>query len=351
MTQKIKKIGIAIISTLLFCFVACKKEPKNAEIIAPNLPAQPYQYSNLDNNKATLGRVLFYDKHLSANNSVSCGTCHIQSLAFADGKQFSAGVAGKLTNRNTPGISSKSELNGLFWDARAKNFKDLALKPVVNHEEMGVIDLKSLPTEIATLPYYLPLFKNAYMSEEITIEKIEECIAEFLKALKRPNESKFELGNNNNKFSNFNQLELIGKEIYENKGNCVSCHNLSNSFSWVQTENIGLEMDYKDNGIQNGIFRVPNLYNIEFTAPYMHDGRFNSLEEVVEHYNSGIKNHPFLSLGLRQEQFNTKGDFIGTIPLKLNLTELEKKGLVAFLKTLSDPKFTTDIRYSNPFMK
>jgi cytochrome c peroxidase len=351
---------IICLSAGAFAFItSCKKTQMTDSVVRePVLPEQPYSYGSAHDDKmVALGRVLFYEVQLSANNTVSCGTCHVQSLAFSDGKKFSTGLADKLTARNTPAITSESERTGLFWDSRAASFEDLVLMPVTNHTEMGIIDPNTLPKKLQKLGYYYKLFNEAYGTSEITRENIQRSMAAFLSALNRPHTTKYELGGvgqiQNN---NLNAIENIGLNVYMKKGKCNSCHGLS-SFQWRDAANIGLEMEYTDKGMgesnssQEGIFRIPGLYNIELTAPYMHDGRFKTLEEVVEHYNSGVKPHKNLDWRLKNRKETNGNVEILDEPQSLQLTDLEKKGLVAFLKTLTDWEYVTDRRFNNPFLK
>lgn len=392
------KILLFVTLTLFIIYSGCRKDElaqgttKYSD--TPVLPEQPYQYpsqfsndpSQFSNgglndpaadNQATLGRVLFYDKKMSLNNSVSCGNCHQQSKGFCDGKQFSTGLQDQKTRRNAPGIVVHD--GGLFWDGRAHNFHDLALMPLVNHVEMMNYDISKLEKKVAGISYYPELFTKAYGSDEISIEKIQSAIAAFL--------SKFLF--TNNRFnqgggwgSNSNLLttqEKAGMDLFFGKATCGNCHNGRTLDGWVGAQEcIGLDETYADNGIgeltrnvsDNAKFRVPTLLNIEYTAPYMHDGRFKTLEEVVEHYNSGVKNHPNLSWALRDNsQFGTMttgqlflqldvnhdgqisdSEVPSTPAVKLGLNDSEKRALVAFLKTLSDPSILTDIRYSDPFV-
>jgi cytochrome c peroxidase len=341
-------------------FTSCRKtRDYNSTAREPSLPSNSYQYnSGFPNEMVTLGRVLFYEVQLSANNTVSCGTCHIQSLGFSDGKKFSTGLADRLTSRNTPGITSESVNRGLFWDSRASSFQELALMPVTNHTEMGVLDAAKLPQKLQNLSYYNELFSKAFGSSEISLERVRQSMGAFLSSLNRPFASKFERSNHSGE--GLTVIEQIGSEVFNGKGQCNSCHTLSN-FGWRDAANIGLELDYTDKGMglrqdfgspetMEGVFRIPNLFNIELTAPYMHDGRFTTLEQVVEHYNSGIKPHRNLDWRLRATE-ELKGQQITTgKPLVLNLTAVEKKGLVAFLKTLTDWEYVNDPRFNNPFI-
>lgn len=310
---------------------------------------------------ATLGRVLFYDKKLSLNNTVSCASCHHQDKAFADGQQFSKGFEGRVTERNSMAIINPISQNNLFWDSRSKNIHELSLQPVQNHIEMGMENLDRLVAKLETTDYYKPLFAKAYGSTEITSEKISKALSQFVGSI-TTSRSRFDEGMKaGNNFSNFTELEKLGHQLFNSeKALCSSCHggtNMSaldgpndpyggggggNSFGidLQGATNIGLDMVYKDNGLGNGNFRIPSLRNIELTGPYMHDGRFNTLEEVIDHYSEGIQPHKNLDVKFTDGFGNVKG---------LNLSSIEKKALVAFLKTLTDKELTVNPKWSNPF--
>jgi cytochrome c peroxidase len=307
---------------------------------------------------ATLGRVLFYDKKLSLNNTVSCASCHHQDKAFADGLQFSTGFEGRITTRNSMAIINPIVQNNLFWDSRSKTIHDLSLQPVQNHIEMGMEDLDRLVNKLENTEYYKPLFKKAFDEENISPENISKALSQFVASI-TTSRSRFDAGAQNN-FSQFSELEKMGMQLFNSeKAKCSSCHGGGNmsaldgpndpyggggSFSSAQdlrgATNIGLDLVYKDNGLGNGRFKIPSLRNIELTGPYMHDGRFSSLEQVVDHYSNGIKPHQHLDIKFTDGKGNVK---------PLNLSSLQKKAIVAFLKTLTDPEMTTDPKWSNPF--
>lgn len=374
-----KTIAISIIVLPVLVYIGCNKldispqlETYSMEPILSQTVAD-YDLSHNDD-LATLGRVLFYDKKLSLNNSVSCGSCHQQSRAFCDNKQFSIGLQDIATRRNTPTIV----LHGgdLFWDGRANNFHDLALMPLVNHIEMKNYDILKLENKLKAISYYPDLFAKAYGTNEITIDKIQSGIAEFL--------ANFNFTKNKYEATLMGQASLtseeqLGRDLFFNKAKCSNCHGGQGFSGWKGgNECIGLDENYADNGFgeltqkteDNGKFRIPSLLNIAFTAPYMHDGRFKTLEEVIEHYNSGVKQHPNLSWSLTdftsfenmsdaqillKLDKNNDGDISENEiprfgPAKLNLTEQEKRSLIAFLNTLSDPSLFTDLRFSDPFV-
>lgn len=312
-----------------------------------------FEMSNITDAGATLGRVLFYDPQLSLNNAVACGSCHRQKAAFADGQTASEGFGGKFTPRNSMAIVNVALNNNLFWDSRIASLRQMVTQPVQNHLEMGMESMDVLASKLSKVDYYPDLFLAAFGSREITEDRIANALTQFLSAMVTAN-SRFDRAQQND-FATFNELERMGKDLFfGTRANCSSCHSGANfsapdspvgeygSPTAKGTANIGLDLVYADNGKGEGQFKIPSLRNIALTAPYMHDGRFNTLEEVVEHYNSGIQAHR-----------NLDEKFIGSDgnPLRLGLNEMEKQALVAFLKTLTDEDFIRDQRFSDPFSR
>lgn len=282
--------------------------------------------------KAALGRILFYDNRLSQNESISCASCHHQSLAFSDNTKFSAGLQGTMTPRNSMSLVNTSTHNVHFWEGKHGYFNSI-LNPVTNHIELGMRSNQELVNRLKENDRYVTHFYNVY-GEEISETNIAESLATFVGSILSYN-SKFDEGLKNN-FANFTALELLGKDLFEGKGLCDNCHSGKNHTStWRSGANIGLDMIYEDQGAGGGSFKIPTLRNIELTAPYMHDGRFETLEEVVDHYSHGIQDHPNL-------------DWVLSAPGK-NFTQLEKDALVAYMKTLTDYSIVTDQKFSNPF--
>jgi len=365
-----------------------------------NLPTTAFNYSNLnfpssfnnfvmdvlDNTPsdnpttdagATLGRVLFYDKNMSVNNTIACASCHIQSDGFSDNRTFSEGFEGGLTGRNSMGLAnSRFYESGLFfWDHRAVTLEDQVLMPIQDVVEMGMT-LDDLVAKLSTLDYYPDLFTDAFGSTEITSDKISKALAQFVRSMvsfeTKYDEGLAQAGSMFANFQNFTDAENLGKSIFngsfqlEPGGNCAVCHmnndgdpinpnsNLRNQALFMMVSsprNNGVDPDgnVDDIGIGGannatmaiGAFKAPSLRNIELTAPYMHDGRFETLEDVVEHYSTGVLAHPQLS---SPALVNADGT-----PVHLNLSQTEKDALVTFLKTLTDDNFISDEKYANPF--
>jgi cytochrome c peroxidase len=297
---------------------------------------------------ATLGRVLFYDPRLSLTNTVSCASCHRQEKAFADRDASSMGFGGKMTPRNAMGISNLRFQPAFFWDLRTRSLEEQVLEPVENHLEMGMETADVLEYKLAKLDYYPPLFKAAFGSSEVTAERISKAMAQFLRSMVA-HSSRFDEGQENN-YKGFNARETMGMNLFFGKAQCSNCHQppLFTQNWGDPIANIGLEEDYEDEGIGEGHFRIPSLRNVALTGPYMHDGRFSTLREVIEHYNSGVKAHPQLDWRLK-DAFWDRGFLVDNGPRQLELTEEEKDALEAFLHTLTDRHLTRHPMYSSPF--
>jgi len=302
---------------------------------------------------ATLGRVLFYDRRLSTNQTISCSSCHQREHGFADSRRFSVGFNGGLTGRNSMGLSNARwyQRRHFFWDERANTLEDQVLMPIQNSVEMGMT-LEALTNRLASEPYYTNLFAVTFGTPAVTSDRISRSLAQFVRSIISTG-SKYDTGTSN-AFRNFTAEENLGRQIFLGQvGNatCAACHGTDNFVPGPAINNNGLEFPFVDRGLggitglatDNGKFKVPSLRNIELTAPYMHDGRFATLEEVVEFYNSGVVDNPNLSPPLR----NPPGQPPGA--RRLNLTVAQKAALVAFLKTLTDTSVTTDEKFSDPF--
>lgn len=341
-----------------------------------NLPATPFNYANVqlpgyflnndlqreDNtpnnnpitdNGATLGRVLFYDKKLSANNTVSCASCHQQENGFSDSAVLSVGFEGGLTGRNSMGLANaRYYQNGrFFWDERANTLEDQVLMPIQDHIEMGMT-LTELETKLAAESYYDVLFTAAFGDSDVTSNRISLALSQFIRSMVSY-QSKYDAGlaqtnNPQANFPNFTQSENLGKNLFfSNRTRCSDCHD-TNAFVGDQARNNGLDAVFTDLGVggvtgnnnDTGEFKVPSLRNIELTGPYMHDGRFATLGEVIDHYDDGVQNSQFLDNRLRQ----------GNGVRRLNLNAQERQALIDFLIALTDPSFITDEKFSDPFI-
>jgi len=341
------------------------------------LPGSPFNYANillpdffLDNdvrnedntpnnneitdNGATLGRVLFYDTNLSRNNTISCASCHIQEHGFSDPTALSTGFDGELTSRNSMGLANARfyENGRFFWDERAVSLEEQTLVPIKDLVEMG-LTLPELEAKLSVVDYYEALFTNAFGDDNVTSERIALALSQFIRSMVSY-ESKFDEGlaqvnDIDDNFPNFTDSENRGKQLFmSNQTRCFDCH-ATNVFVGDAARNNGLDATITDPGVGGitgnnndlGEFKVPSLRNIALTGPYMHDGRFETLEEVIEHYNSGVQNNPNLDNRLTQ----------GNNVRRLNLSDNDKQALVDFLHTLTDTEFITDEKYADPFIE
>ncbi len=315
--------------------------------------------NRITNDGATLGRVLFYDKKMSANNSIACASCHLQEKGFTDPDQFSTGFEGGLTGRNSMGLSNARyyENGAFFWDERAATLEDQVLMPIQDHVEMGMT-LEELVPKLQAEDYYHILFERAFGDSIVTSERISLALSQFVRSIVSY-QSKYDRGlemargNAQNGLPNFSALENLGMQLF-NGPNCGVCHTTPLQIG-IGAQNNGLDAQTTDEGLgavtgdprDDGKFKSPSLRNIGVTGPYMHDGRFATLAEVVEHYNSGVQAHPNLDPRLRA---GGPGGPMNNQPRRLNLTEEEKQALVAFLETLTDEVLLTDEKFSDPFI-
>lgn len=303
---------------------------------------------------AALGRALFYDRRLSVNNAVACASCHRQEFGFSDPNRRSFGFAGGLTGRHSMSLANARYYarGRFFWDERAASLEEQVLGPIQDGTEMGMT-LSALVTKLAASEFYPPLFQAAFGTPEITSQRISLALAQFVRSLVSTG-SKLDSA-----FTTAGTLNLAALTAQEQQGlrlfggigggpggpggrtvGCIRCH----ATSAVVSDNIhnnGLDANTAaDQGAGGGRFKAPSLRNIAVTAPYMHDGRFATLEEVVEFYNSGVQAHPNLDNRLETNAGQ---------PVRLNLSQAEKDALIAFMRTLTDPAFLSDPRFANPF--
>ncbi len=331
----------------------------------------PHQDNTPENNPvtdagATLGRVLFYDKNLSANNTISCASCHQQEKGFSDPARFSVGLNGETTKRNSMTLINSRwyQKKGFFWDERAATLEDQVLMPIQDHVEMG-LELSELVNKLEELTYYSTLFNKAFGSPEITTDRIALSLAQFTRSIVSL-DSKFNQAVRADgldevpetemvALSTLTEQENVGLDIFFNYATCGYCH-MGPAHVADSMKNNGLQLNYADKGKaewtgnpnDNGLFKPPSLANIAQTAPYMHDGRFETLMDVVNHYNSNIQAHSNLNFRLTTED---RDGTVGGTPLVLELDQEQKEALVAFLKTFTDEKLSQEEKYSNPFIE
>lgn len=292
-----------------------------------------------------LGRMLFYDVRLSGNNQVSCASCHRQSLAFSDGTPLTrAGVSGTPLLRHSPALINMAwATNGLFWDGGSTNLESQAFGPLTAHDEMAQ-NLEELMAELNAVPEYVNRFRMVF-NDEIKSQYVAKALAQFQRTLISAN-SRYDQYKTQ-KGGTLSSLELKGMSLVAQK--CQGCHS-GELFTDNGYHNNGIDAEFTDrehDGLYLGRYRVtyipsdlgnyktPTLRNSALTAPYMHDGRFATLEDVIDHYSDGIR------------YSNTLDPLLPAGGMKLSGTE--KEAIVAFLKTLTDLDFSTNPNFSSPF--
>ena len=302
----------------------------------------------------SLGRMLFYEKALSKNASMSCADCHVQKDGFSDNRKFSIGVENLPGNRQAMALFNLAwHRNGMFWDGRSPQIRDQALRPIQDPLEMNET-LENAVSKLNAKKEYRDAFIRAFGDDSITSERIGLAIEQF----------EITMISNDSKFDRFQRGEVQLTESEERGrvlffrevdpffgikgGECFHCHG---GFNFTNDEymNNGLDDDagFTDEGrfavtsdpADMAKFKVPSLRNIALTAPYMHDGRFETLEEVLDHYNTGVKQSATLDPLM----------FHNLEPGGLQLDEQDKADIIAFLHTLTDMNFTTREAFSNPF--
>jgi cytochrome c peroxidase len=327
-------------------------EPYNLEI--GSFPKPDIALDNLLTREGVkLGRMLFYEKMLSRNNTQACASCHNQSTAFSDTNKFSIGVNNLPGGRHAMSVFNMAwHSNEFFWDGRSHLLRDQALKPIQDHLEMDET-LLNIVSKLKASSIYTAQFKKAFGTESIDTFLISKALEQFMNSIV----------SNNSKYDKYLEgtttlttQEERGRFLFFTEYNpsfpnasgadCQHCHGGSN-FENDKYMNNGIDNDASitdigrqkvtNNPNHKGAFKVTTLRNVELTFPYMHDGRFKTLEEVVDHYNL-VKNSTTLDPSFQQQ-----------LPNGLQLSASDKQALVAYLKTLTDTKLTTDTRYSSPF--
>ena len=277
--------------------------------------------------KIELGRFLFFDKRMSENNTVSCSTCHIPALAFTDGQPVSVGIHRQQGGRSAPTAINRVFSNGQFWDGRASTLEAQSVAPLTNPIEHGFKNSDAVVARIKKIEGYKKLFNEAFGTHSVTIERVGKALATFQRTLISGN-SPFDKFSWNGDEKAISESAKRGKKLFFDKAQCSLCH-FGTNFSDEAFHNIGIgwggeELDVGRFNVTKdtkdiGAFKTPTLREISRTAPYMHDGRFATLEEVVEHYNQGGVKNPFLDKQI----------------IPLNLTDSEKADIVEMLRSLN----------------
>lgn len=307
-----------------------------------NFPKPVYDFKKnpITRDGFLLGKALFYDPTLSADKSVACGNCHQASAAFANlGSAVSRGINNCKGTRNAPPLFNLAWQKQFMWDGRINIVHDVPVNAITNPCEMG----NTLDNAVATLktnPEYPLRFKDAFGSDKITGDLVLKALAQFMVMMVSAN-SKYDKYIRHEAGGTFSKNEQAGYALFKQK--CGACH----------TEPLFTDLSYRNNGLEEtsidigrdslthqpadrGKFRVPSLRNIEITGPYMHDGRFYVLKDVLQHYNSGMKNHANLDKVFKQ---NGKPG--------IAMSPEEQTQIIAFLKALTDVDFINDRRFNN----
>ena len=280
--------------------------------------------------KIELGKMLYFEKRISGDGKVSCATCHMPRRGYSNARQYGTGFDGRLTLRNVPTVINAAYNESQFWDGRAASLEEQAKGPILHPGEMASTEEKIIRT-LGAIPEYRARFKEAFGSPDVSLERVVQAIATFERTLLSGN-SPFDRWKYGGDESALSPKAIRGFEVFMKKGNCVKCH-LVDEFSAPFTDdkfhNLGVGMDKKPLQLgreaitrkikDRGKFKTPTLRHITQTAPYMHDGRFATLEEVVDFYVEGGHPNPNLDPDMK--------------PLKL--TKAEKEELIAFMGALT----------------
>lgn len=354
-----KKSSIYFTLTLLMILLSCGKgEPfvvndslHPIELKVPSNFPEPFLDSSnpLTTEGIALGRLLFYDVRLSGNNSISCASCHRPELAFTDAvPQTNIGFTGIPLPRNASALINLAWANnGLQWDGIATNLQAQALMPLTDLHEMNE-KLPDLEAELKRIPDYVTKFRKVF-NDDIKAELIAKALAQFQKTL-ISGDSKYDQYVRKENNVNLTAIELQGLNLVKQK--CSNCH-ASELFTDNEFHNNGLDATFTDQSLGGvftgryratknvndlGKFKTPTLRNAILTEPYMHDGRFITLAQVLDHYANGVKLSASLDLSLVQPNGRTG----------ISLTTDEKTAIIAFLTTLTDYKFASNKEFSNP---
>ncbi len=330
-------------------------EPTPYKLEVGNLPEPVLPQDNkLTEEGVQLGRMLFYEKAMSKDATISCADCHQQKDMFSDIRPFSEGVGGKFGHRQAMAAFNLAwHPRGFFWDGRAATLREQALKPIQDSLEMNET-LDNVIIKLSAMQVYKDQFTKAFGTPDITAERIGLAIEQFELTIVSSH-SKYDLYQQGQ--ATLTEAEERGRQLFFANadpvagipgGECVHCHAGPN-FATDFFVNNGLDRDedFTDLGRYNvtglpsdmAVFKVPSLRNIALTAPYMHDGRFNTLEEVIDHYNTGVKHSSTVHHSM--EHNLSHGGLL--------LSAQDKADLVAFLHTLKDETLLTDERYASPF--
>ncbi len=288
-----------------------------------------------------LGRELFFETDISTDRTMSCATCHDPALGFSDGHPITIGVGGKTLKRNSPGLLNRFRGKTFMWDGRFDSLKEQALTPLENPDELA-IGIPEALKRVKSNSKYKELFAKSWPGEAIDREKMASALATFVKQIRIPESpvDQFRAGNRRG----LNKVETHGLWLFESKASCWKCHS-GPDFTDEKLHNTGIgavngkpregQFAITGNEEHTGRFNMPTLRGLTFTGPFMHDGRFKTLKEVVDFYNKG----------------GEKNSHLDKLMKPLNLKENEVEALVAFLKSLSRPAEESPMKHVVPVQK
>ncbi len=335
-------IGMLLASLIFFSITGCKRSVSAKPIgqtvtITPplGLPAVSIPAANPPTSQTiALGRLLFYDKRLSKDDSISCASCHMPTEGFADGMKVSRGVGGMSGVRNAPSIINAAYLPLQFWDGRAPSLEEQAASPIANPVEMNQPHEVSVG-KLAKDPHYAALFDQAFGAGGVTFERIENAIASFERTALSGNSAfdRYKYGGDKTALT---ASQVRGLEIFldPKRGNCAACHLVNDKYALFtdgKAHNIGVGAEdgsaFSDVGrfeqtkadADRGAFVTPMLRDVARTAPYMHDGSIKTLKGVVDFYAGGGNSNPYLDKQIK----------------KIDLSAQDRQDLVAFLESLN----------------
>lgn len=337
---------LAFIALPVLLLSSCNPEEDDEPVNSPSLefyvpegfPQPVYSFSNnpITKDGFELGRKLFYDPILSRDSTISCGSCHQQFAAFAHSDhRLSHGIDDQLGKRNAPGLFNMAWFPSFMWDGGVNHIEVQPLAPIANPVEMDE-DIANITGKLQRIEAYRNLFKRAFGSDSITLQNTLLAMTQFMGRMISDKSAydRYRLGN-----GQLNASEMRGLALF--RTNCSGCH----------TEPLMTDMQFRNNGLDSvflkdagraiitqlpqdsGKFKVPSLRNVALTYPYMHDGRFQTLEKVLDHYSSGVRTSSTLDPLLQQP---------------INLSQQDKNDIIAFLNTLTDHAFISDSRFSEP---
>lgn len=332
------------IISIFFVFTSCISDKEEGKLNRLSLPSHfPKPVYNFEENPYSydgfvLGRKLFFDPLLSVNNTVSCGTCHAAEHAFADHNiRLSTGVFEREGKRNSPPVFNMLWNKSFMWDGGINHIEVMPVAPITDHNEMAET-MANVVNKLKDHPEYPLMFEKAFGTDQIDDRYLLLALAQFMGAIISANTryDQYVLGK-----IKFTEDEKAGMELF--RTHCESCHK-EPLFTDYSFRNNGLDTEFKDKGRMRiteneedlGKFKIPTLRNVMLTYPYMHDGRFNNIDEVLNHYSSGVKDSPTLDPLL-------KGG--------ISLDTAEKEKIKVFLRTLSDYELIVRNEFKDPFQQ